>query len=197
MTTVESALRRIVADLVDEGRSFALVGGFAVSARTEPRFTRDVDLVVIVSDDTDAGRLLRGLTRRGYVILATIEHDAAKRMASARLASPVARENDLIVDLLFASSGVEPEIVQRAETLELLVGVDVPVATIGDLLAMKLLSRDDDARPQDAADLAALRIAAGSDDLALARETAALITSRGFARGRDLDGAARSFVSGS
>jgi hypothetical protein len=28
-----------------------LVGGLAVSVRTEPRFTRDVDLVVAISDD--------------------------------------------------------------------------------------------------------------------------------------------------
>ena len=38
MTAVDSALRRIVADLELSGQRFALVGGFAVSARTEPRF---------------------------------------------------------------------------------------------------------------------------------------------------------------
>jgi hypothetical protein len=31
-----------------------VVGGLAVSARTEPRFTRDVDLVIAVSDDQSA-----------------------------------------------------------------------------------------------------------------------------------------------
>lgn len=62
----------------------------------------------------------------------------------------------------------------------------VPVARTGDLLALKLLARDDASRPQDAADLRALRQVATADDLALARETAELITRRGFARGRDL-----------
>ena len=33
---------------------WALVGGLAVSARTEPRFTRDIDIVVAVEDDTRA-----------------------------------------------------------------------------------------------------------------------------------------------
>jgi hypothetical protein len=68
----------------------------------------------------------------------------------------------------------------------LLEGLVVPVAQNGDLLALKLLARDDLARPQDAADLRALRAVATPADLELARETAALIDERGFARGRDL-----------
>ena len=186
MTAVEAALRLIVADLVRSRQRFALVGGFAVSARTEPRFTRDVDLVVAVADDDDAEQVLRLLVTRGYQVVATVEHDATHRLATARLASPVAPGRELIVDLLFASSGVEHEIAARAAPLELLDGLTVPVATIGDLVALKLLSRDDDARPQDAADLVALRGAATGDDLAMARETVALIAARGYARGRDL-----------
>jgi hypothetical protein len=37
LSRAEAALRRIVADLRELGRRFALVGGLAVSARTEPR----------------------------------------------------------------------------------------------------------------------------------------------------------------
>jgi predicted nucleotidyltransferase len=186
MTSVESALRLIVADLARGRHRVALVGGFAVSARTEPRFTRDVDLVVAVSDDEAAEQLLRGLVARRYVLVATVEHDPSERLATARLASPAGPGYELIVDLLFASSGVESEIADRAEPLELLEGLVVPVARLGDLLALKLLSRDDDTRPQDAADLRALLAVAAADDLALARETAALIDARGYARGRDL-----------
>jgi hypothetical protein len=40
----------------------------------------------------------------------------------------------------------------------------------------------------------ALRAVANANDLALARETAALITARGYARGRDLDLALRRLV---
>lgn len=189
MTGVESALRRIVADLETIQQRFALVGGFAVSARTEPRFTRDVDLVVAVSDDADAEQVLRALGARGYVVVATVEQVATRRLATARLASPLAPGRELIVDLLFASSGVEQEIAARAELLELLEGLVVPVAGLGDLLALKLLSRDDDTRPQDAADIVALRATATPDDLAVARETVDLITARGYARGRDLSAA--------
>ncbi len=186
MTSVESALRLIVADLALGRHPFALVGGFAVSARTEPRFTRDVDLIVAVSDDEAAEHVLRELIARRYVLLATVEHDPTERLATARLASPAASDQELIVDLLFASSGVEPEIAARAEAIELIEGIVVPVATLGDLLALKLLSRDDATRPQDAVDLRALLAAATPGDLALARETASLIAARGYARGRDL-----------
>lgn len=186
MISVEAALRRIVADLTFARHAFALVGGFAVSARTEPHFTRDVDLAVAVPDDHAAEAVLRDLATRGYGLVATVEQLAASRMASARLAPPVTPGQELIVDLLFASSGVEPEIVARAEPVELLEGLVVPVAQNGDPLALKLLARDDLARPQDVADLRALRAVATPADLELARETAALIDERGFAPGRDL-----------
>jgi hypothetical protein len=44
VTSLEAALRQIHADLTEAHVSFALVGGLAVSARTEPRFTRDAEL---------------------------------------------------------------------------------------------------------------------------------------------------------
>jgi hypothetical protein len=44
----------------------------------------------------------------------------------------------MIVDLLFASSGVEAEVVGAAENLEVLPGLWVPVARAGHLLAETL-----------------------------------------------------------
>jgi hypothetical protein len=60
------------------------------------------------------------------------------------------------------------------------------VATVGHLIALKLLARDDERRPQDLADLLALRAVAGVDDLATALEAVRLIEERGYHRGRDL-----------
>ena len=51
MTALLDATRRIVSDLEGQGSAWALVGGLAVSARTEPRTTRDVDVAVTVPDD--------------------------------------------------------------------------------------------------------------------------------------------------
>lgn len=53
MTSPETALRRINSDLTQAGVPFAVVGGLAVSVRTEPRFTRPADLAVALSTDRE------------------------------------------------------------------------------------------------------------------------------------------------
>jgi hypothetical protein len=92
----------------------------------------------------------------------------------------------LVVDLLFASSGIEPEIVAASEPIEVIEGLVVRVATIPHLIATKVLSRDDDRRPQDRMDLLALTAAANEKQISDAREALLLIQARGFHRGRDL-----------
>jgi len=162
------------------------VGGLAVSARAEPRFTRDIDLVVLVASDPDAERLVHDLQARGYRVQAIVEQEAAARLATARLVPTGEDEAGVVVDALFASSGIEPEIVSEAETVEVLANLRIPVATIGHLIALKILARDDTTRPMDRADLLALIGAAGPADLAQARTAVALIHRRGFQRDRDL-----------
>ena len=63
VSRAEAALRRIVSDLRALDRRFALVGGLAVSARTEPRLTRDADIAVFVTDDGDAESLFGAMRR--------------------------------------------------------------------------------------------------------------------------------------
>lgn len=186
MNELERAIQQIVRDLEAHGRPWALVGGLAVSARTEPRTTRDVDVAVSVVDDADAEALLRGLMGDGYVVQAAVEQTDTGRLATVRLLPPRASSRSPIVDLLFASSGIELEVVAEADLLELTPGLTVPVATIGHLIAMKVLSRDDDRRPQDASDLRALLLEANPADLTAARTAIELISVRGFQRDRDL-----------
>lgn len=169
-----------------EGLAGALIGGFAVSVRAEPRFTRDVDLAVAVTDDTETESLLRRLLADGHEVLGTIEQHAVGRLATAR----VRLIGGDLLDLLFASSGIEPEVVSAAEPIEILPSVDVPVAVIGHLIALKLLSRTAE-RPNDNADLRALLGASTPGDLALAEQSVGLIEARGFGRRRDLRGALR------
>jgi hypothetical protein len=198
LSRAEAALRRIVADLSQLDRRFALVGGLAVSARTEPRFTRDADFAVLVTDDRDAEMLTHDLQGRGWVVVTAIEQDAAGRLAAVRLG--VAGEDVLgaVVDLLFASSGIEPEIVAEADTIEAVPDFAFPVARLGHLIALKVLARDDRARPNDRVDLAALLSRADVAALTEARASLTLVTQRGFHRGRDLlaalDAAVREFA---
>ncbi len=186
LTRVGRALLALANALADLRRAWALVGGLAVSARAEPRFTRDADVVVSVTGDAEAEALVLALGSYGFRPLTVVEQDAVGRLATVRLASPGESGGaGVVVDLLFASSGIEPEIMAAAETLETLPGLTVPVARVGHLLVLKVLSRSP-RRPQDDADIRALLAVAQEHDLRLAREGARLVMQRGFARGRDL-----------
>ena len=186
LSRVQSALGRICADLKRFRREHALVGGLAVSVRTEPRFTRDADLAVSVADDSQAEALVRELQNLGYGVAAIVEQEATRRLATVRLIPPGERERGIVVDLLFASSGIEPEIVAGAEIVEVMSGLSVPVARTGHLIALKILARDDERRPQDHVDLVALRARADAATWDLARGALTLVTERGFNRGRHL-----------
>ena len=65
-------------------------------------------------------------------------------------------------------------------------GLTAPVARIGYLIALKVLSRNDDTRPQDTVDLRALIVEATPQDLEMARAGLDLITARGYNRDKDL-----------
>lgn len=139
-------------------RPWALIGGLAVSALTEPRFTRDVDL------------------------------------ATVRLRAPGESAGGVVVDLLFASSGIEAEIVAAARREALFTDVDVPLPALGHLLALKVLS-ESERRPRDRQDIVALIDAADAAELARAQEAVDLITRRGYNRERDLTAALARWIS--
>lgn len=184
--TLQAALERTVRDLEELGAAHALIGGLAVSVRTEPRFTRDVDLAVAAAGDREAERVVNALLRRGYRMLAQLEQDATGRLATVRLAPPGDAASGIVVDLLFASSGIEPAVVAAATPLEVFPGTIVPVATCAHLIAMKTLARDDERRPQDRADLVQLIRSARPAELEEARRELARIEKLGFHRNRDL-----------
>lgn len=123
------------------------------------------------------------MLEHGYLLDAVVEQHIAGRLATARL-----RHRDhtaVVVDLLFASCGIEPEM-EMAENLEVLPGLVVPVATAGHLITMKLLARDDRTRPADADDLRTLAAVANQDDWEVAGRAAQLVTERGYQRDRNL-----------
>lgn len=196
MTKLDATLRLVVETLASLERRWALVGGLAISARAEPRFTRDIDLAVVVKDDSDAEGLVFALQQRGFLANASIEQQRNERLATTRLNAPGSGSGrrGVLVDLLFASCGIEDAIVQAADPIEVLPQMTIPVARVGHLIAMKLLSRDDRRRPLDAADLRALLLEADPGELKRVESAITLITQRGFNRGRNLDAAWRQFL---
>jgi predicted nucleotidyltransferase len=179
VTSVESALRQATADLNAIGARWALVGGLAVSVRTAPRFTRDLDFAIAVANDGEAEDVVRRLRARGYKPVEVLEQDHVERLSGVRLAR---KGSDVIVDLLFASSGIENEIVASADRLEVLPRLTVPVATTAHLIATKVLA----GRSQDLTDLGYLITEASPTDLDNAREATKLIQTRGFNREQDV-----------
>jgi hypothetical protein len=186
VTLVERVLHIVIEELDRLHCRWALVGGLAVSARAEPRFTRDVDVAVAVAEDAEAEAIVHALQGRGFRAVAAIEQEAMARLASVRLVPAHEGDVSVVVDLLFASSGLEPELVAAAERLEILPGLVAPVARVGHLLALKVLARDDLRRPQDIADIRAMLAIASEEELSLAASALELIEQRGFARGKML-----------
>lgn len=179
--TLEAALADISQQLRDLGRSFALVGGLAVSFRAEVRFTRDVDLAVVVKDDADFESLVFALRSSGYVVVATVEHTHKKRLATARLQSSVG----FVVDLMAASCGIEREVVERATVVDLPSIGQLPVARAEELLAMKILSMSA-RRLQDQIDARNLILFAENLDIDAVKDNLDRIIARGFDRSEDL-----------
>jgi predicted nucleotidyltransferase len=183
-------LRLTAAHLREAGANFAVVGGLAVSVRVEPRFTRDIDLAIAAANDSEAERILGVLIRYRYRPVAELDRSDRDRLATMRLAPPGASEETLdvsvpVVDLLFSSCGVEPEVVRDSKPFRFGAGLTLPVAQVSGLIAMKLVSASRKRR-KDQVDLQALVESATQADLARARELIELVAERGYHRGRDL-----------
>ena len=176
---VESALRRAVADLDALKVRWALIGGLAVSVRSVPRFTKDLDFAIAVANDSEAEDVVHQLRGRGYQPVEVLEQEYVERLSGVRLERS---GSDVIVDLLFASSGIENEVVTSATRLEVLPQLSAPVATTGHLIALKTLA----GRNQDLTDLGSLIPVASTEDLDVAREAVRLIHARGFNREQDV-----------
>ena len=200
---VEGALIQLASHLEALRIRWALIGGLAVSALAEPRTTGDVDVVISLTGDQEAERAALDLHARGYQIYSVLEH-VAGRISTVRLLAPGTVRPRILVDLLFASSGIETEIAALAEPLEVVSGLEIPVARVGHLLAMKVLAAKE-ARPRDFEDARQLLRVASAEDLHLARESleprapsgqgptrdsagSELIAKRGFDRDKDLQG---------
>lgn len=196
MGTVKRLLRQLAKLFADHQRPWALVGGLAVSVRATPRFTSDVDVAVAVPTDADAEALIYALTVQSYRVVLCLEHERQARLSTVRLLPPGQDEDGIVIDLLFASSGIEPEIAAAATPLEVLPGLHVPVATLGHLLACKLLAMDDATRPQDRVDILSLLQHADDAELQRAEEAIATITARGFHRDKDLQARLRGVLAG-
>ncbi|MEM8712925.1 MAG: hypothetical protein AAGG01_18390, partial [Planctomycetota bacterium] len=86
-----------------------MVGGLALSIRSRPGLTKDVDVAVAVSRDSDAEEVGFALSQAGYTLRAPFESTVTGYVSTLRFNHPDDPENaeEPTIDLLFASSGIE------------------------------------------------------------------------------------------
>lgn len=187
MSTLLSHIRITAESLHAVGAEWALIGALAVSVYTEPRTTKDIDIAVAVPTRNDEQTLIDALLARGFRSPSVLMHIEPTQRLGMRLQTPASvGAISTSVDILSSSSGIEREVVAAANVLELLPALHLPVASVGHLIAMKLVSANDADRLKDKDDLRKLLKVAGDDELADARGAIELIEARGYSRGLDL-----------
>ena len=170
MSFLFSELRRVTSDLHQSEVTWCLVGGLGTSVYVDPRTTKDIDVVVSVTGEEQADRLKDFLLSRGYTNPQVLMHTSPTRRMGWRIFIPASREASIPLDVLVAACGIERDIVASATTIEILPGLSLPVASLGHLIAMKVLSQNRFERLQDRVDIIALlRTATEQDRITLER----------------------------
>lgn len=129
---------------------YLLIGGYAVSLHAQPRATKDLDLLVS-PDLENAKALYAALTEFGAPLTGIKAEDFTEPDMFFRMGTP-----PFMVDILPAVKGVDFDRAWERRTdieIDAESGLRAPVISILDLIAAKLAA----GRPQDLADVAALR----------------------------------------
>ena len=166
------------------GVRYAVVGGLAVAFRAVIRTTNDLDLAVVVNDDAHAESIVRSLIDLGYRAEVLLESDVSGRLATVRMIS--VGEREVFIDLLFASTGIEKEVFEGSNPIEIFPELSLPVASRPALIALKVLSADPDRRSKDITDLQHLLANSSVVEIATSRILLDMITERGYNRDKDL-----------
>ena len=137
--------KRLVLELEKQGVRYALVGGVAMAFYTEPRFTRDIDLLV---DSDDLNKVKDILEIYGYFESASPWTFRNVAIELRRFLKVVNEQDEMIIDILVAKDEEVRLIIQNAVEAESEEG-RVMVANKKDLVRLKR-SRDS---KQDQADI--------------------------------------------
>jgi predicted nucleotidyltransferase len=110
-------------------------GAQAVIAYGRPRLTADVDVTVELTGE-GPNELIEALAGHGFELRFPL---SAEHLRDARLLPMVHAPTGMPLDLVIAAPGLDEEFLERARLLDL-GGVEVPVVSVEDLVAMKLLA---------------------------------------------------------
>jgi predicted nucleotidyltransferase len=146
---INSDFEDLLSILNDEGVKYLVVGGYAVIAYTEPRYTKDIDLW-ISADPANARRIFRALARFG----APLHEVTVKDFATPGLVFQIGVA-PVRVDVLMSLTGVDFAACWKSRTRLRVGGVPVNVIALDDLIANKKAV----ARPEDLLDVQRLELA--------------------------------------
>lgn len=141
---MSDALSDVAALLVQSGVSYAVIGGHAVNAWLEPRFTADIDITIVATPD-DLKRLREVFGAAGFD--AKLEYGAGQPSGPDFLRL-VSADGSTVVEFQVAKTELQRAVVSRAKVSP----AAVRVATPEDLLVLKLIAD----RAKDRVDLQGL-----------------------------------------
>jgi len=141
--------KRLISELEEERVRYALVGGVAMAFYAEPRFTRDIDLLV---DTYDFDKVKGVLEKDGYFESASPWTFRNVSIELHRFLKVVNEEDEMLIDILVAKDEEVRKVIQNAVEAESEEG-RVMLANKKDLIWLKK-TRDS---KQDQADIEKLK----------------------------------------
>jgi hypothetical protein len=133
--------------------AYALIGGYAVGIHAEPRYTKDLDLVIL-ANAKNAKAVLKALREFGAPTDNISEADLAKPGLLYVFGLPPLR-----VDILNRIKGIDLDTVIKRAIKVRVADTILKVAQIDDLIKMKKIA----GRPQDKVDVLKLQEAAARE----------------------------------
>ena len=146
MADLVKSLVRAQGILLDAGIESAVIGAMALAVRGEPRYTKDVDIKVLLGRD-EAARLLDAIPSD----YRPIGGDPLEMLHLAGMIFFIDPDG-IRMDLLLADTAFDHDVIRRATSVELAPGFVARICTAEDLVIYKMIST----REKDHADLASI-----------------------------------------
>lgn len=126
--------------------NYMIVGSWAVAYHAQPRYTKDIDILVECSD-VNAQKLMKVVDEFGFGSVGIAKEDFLKEAYVIQLGFEPNR-----IDILTKIDGVDFATAFKRHVVAKITQIDLPFLSIEDLVSAKKTA----ARPQDVADLAKL-----------------------------------------
>ncbi len=143
---MNSDVRDLLQSLNDEGVEYLVIGGYAVIRYTEPRYTKDLDILIGRTPD-NAKRLMQALRNFGAPLASVTEEDFLEPGIFYQIGVAPNR-----VDIISSVGNLDFAAAYHRRDCAVVEGIDIPFISLDDLIETKLIA----GRPQDLVDASAL-----------------------------------------